>query len=72
MTVVNGAAGTDPAGTLRDPGNAGTPSPLPRFHGAFQWDKGPRDPTVLTQKFPGASPGAPGVPVAAGDRKTWN
>lgn len=43
-----------------------------QFHGVFQWDKGQWDLTVLTQKFPGASSGAPGVPVAAGDRKTWN
>lgn len=29
MTVVNAAAGTDPAGNIQDPGNAGIPSPLP-------------------------------------------
>lgn len=44
----------------------------PQFRGAFQWDKGQWDRAVLTQKFPGASPGALGVPVAAGNRKTWN
>lgn len=44
----------------------------PQFHGAFLWNKGQWDHTVLTQKFPGASPGALGVPVAARNWKTWN
>lgn len=51
-TVVNGAAGTDPSGNPRDPGNVGTPSP-PQFHGACQWDKGHRDPGCAYAGIPG-------------------
>lgn len=46
------------------------PHPHPNSMGRASGIKDTEIPAVLTQEFPGASPGALGVPVAAGDRKT--